>query len=76
MILIQDAAARIPFERMLLEKDAPYLAPVPKRGKRNEPSFMTYTAKKIAQLRDITVEEVGRQTSENAKTLFSLPDSL
>lgn len=73
---IQNVAARIPLERMLLETDAPYLAPVPKRGKRNEPSFVTYTAKKIAQLRDITFEEVGRQTSENAKTLFSLPDSL
>jgi TatD DNase family protein len=73
---IQDVAARIPLENMLLETDAPYLAPVPKRGKRNEPSFVTYTAKKVAQLRGITVQEVCRQTTDNAKTLFGLPDSL
>jgi TatD DNase family protein len=73
---IQDVATRIPLEHLLLETDAPYLAPVPKRGKRNEPSFVIYTAKKIAQLRDITFQEVCRQTTDNAKTLFSLPDSL
>jgi TatD DNase family protein len=73
---IQDVATRIPLEHLLLETDAPYLAPVPKRGKRNEPSFVTYTAKKVAQLRDITFQEVCRQTTDNAKTLFSLPDSL
>ena len=73
---IQDVATRIPLENLLLETDAPYLAPVPKRGKRNEPSFVTYTAKKVAQLRGITVQEVSRQTTDNAKTLFSLPDSL
>jgi TatD DNase family protein len=73
---IQDVATRIPLERVLLETDAPYLAPVPKRGKRNEPSYVTYTAKKVAQLRDITFQEVCRQTTDNAKRLFSLPDSL
>jgi TatD DNase family protein len=73
---IQDVATRIPLENMLLETDAPYLAPVPKRGKRNEPSYVTYTAKKVAQLRDITIQEVCDQTTDNAKTLFSLPDRL
>ncbi len=73
---IQDVATRIPLENLLLETDAPYLAPVPKRGKRNEPSFVTYTAKKVAQLRNITFQEVCRKTTENAKTLFSLPDTL
>jgi TatD DNase family protein len=73
---MQDVAARIPLEHLLLETDAPYLAPVPKRGKRNEPSFVTYTAKKVAQLRNISFQEVSHQTSENAKTLFGLPDSL
>jgi TatD DNase family protein len=73
---IQDVATRIPLENLLLETDAPYLAPVPKRGKRNEPSFVTYTAKKVAQLRNITVQEVCRCTTDNAKTLFGLPDRL
>ena len=73
---IQDVATRIPLENLLLETDAPYLSPVPKRGKRNEPSFVIYTARKVAQLRDITIQEVCRQTTYNAKTLFGLPDSL
>lgn len=72
---IQEVATRIPLENLLLETDAPYLAPIPKRGKRNEPSFVTYTAKRVAQLRDITFEEICRQTTQNAKTLFNLPDS-
>jgi len=70
---VHDVASRIPLERMLIETDAPFLAPVPKRGKRNEPFFVTYTAQKIAQLRDINFEEVARQTSRNAELLFSLP---
>ena len=73
---IQEVATRIPLGKLLLETDAPYLAPVPKRGKRNEPSFVTYTAKKVAHLRGITVQDLCRQTTNNAKTLFSLPDSL
>ena len=72
---IQEVATMIPLENLLLETDAPYLAPVPKRGKRNEPSFVTYTANMVAQLRDITVQELCRQTTDNAKTLFNLPES-
>ena len=71
---MQDVARRLPLDRMLLETDAPYLTPVPKRGKRNEPLFVTYTAKKIANLRNMDFQEVARQTSENAKKLFRLPD--
>ncbi len=59
-------------EHMLLETDTPYLPPVPFRGKRNEPSYVVYTARKIAELKGISVEEVGKQTTLNAKKLFEL----
>jgi TatD DNase family protein len=71
---VQDVATRIPLEHMLLETDAPFLAPVPKRGKRNEPLFVTYTAQRIAELRRMGFQELAHQTSENAKKLFKLPD--
>jgi TatD DNase family protein len=71
---VQEVATRIPLERMLIETDAPFLAPVPHRGKRNEPFFVTYTARKIAELRNMDFQEVAIQTSENAKRVFNLPD--
>ena len=71
---VQDVASRIPLDRLLVETDAPFLTPVPKRGKRNEPLFVTHTAKKIAALRNTNFHEVARRTSENTKRLFSLPD--
>jgi TatD DNase family protein len=70
---VQDVATRIPLEALLLETDAPYLAPHPKRGRRNEPLYMTYTAKKIAQLRGLDLQTLAHQTSENTIKLFSLP---
>ncbi|MDY7035880.1 MAG: TatD family hydrolase [Thermodesulfobacteriota bacterium] len=70
---IQDVAARIPLEYMLVETDAPFLAPVPKRGKRNEPLLVTHTAKKIAQLRNMDFNEIAHHTSENTRRLFKLP---
>ena len=72
---LQDVARRCPLDRLLLETDAPFLAPVPKRGKRNEPAFLIHTAEKIASLRRISVVEVARHTSTNARRLFNLPDS-
>ena len=70
---LQDLARICPLDRLLVETDAPYLAPVPNRGKRNEPAFVVYTAEKIASLRKLPVEEVARQTSANARRLFRLP---
>ena len=70
--VVQDVAARIPLGRMLVETDAPFLAPVPRRGKRNEPAYLAHTARKIAQLRGESFEEIARRTTENAKILFSL----
>ena len=72
---VQDVAARIPLDRMLIETDAPFLTPVPERGKRNEPLFVTHTAQKVADLKKIDVQELAHQTSENAKRLFQLPDN-
>lgn len=69
---VRDVAASIPIEYMLIETDSPFLAPEPKRGKRNEPLFVTFTAQEIARIRDIEFEEVARRTSENAKVLFGL----
>ncbi len=69
---VKEVAFGIPLERMLVETDAPFLAPVPKRGKRNEPLFVTYTAQEIARIRNIEFEEVARATAQNAKDLFGL----
>jgi TatD DNase family protein len=57
---------------MFIETDSPYLAPIPMRGKRNEPSYVTQTAKFIAQLRGVSPEEIGQQTSENFFRFFHL----
>ena len=72
---VHEVATRIPLERMLVETDAPFLAPAPFRGKRNEPLFVTYTARKIAELRNMDFQEVALQTSENTKRVFDLPDT-
>ena len=68
----QDAARRLPLDRMLIETDSPFLTPVPFRGKRNEPAYVSYVAQKIAELKEISAEEVAEVTTENAKRLFSL----
>jgi TatD DNase family protein len=69
---LQEVAARIPLENLLVETDAPYLTPVPMRGKRNEPLFVTHTAKRIADLRRIPFEEFSERTVENTVRLFGL----
>jgi TatD DNase family protein len=69
---IQDVAKRVSLNRLLLETDAPFLTPIPFRGKRNEPSYIIHTAQKIARLRGISFEEVSYQTSKNVCQLFNL----
>jgi len=71
---IRDAALEVPFDRMLIETDSPYLAPVPHRGKRNEPAFVKETARKIAELRNLPVEDIGEQTSRNFYKFFKLTE--
>lgn len=68
---LQDVARRVPLERMLIETDSPYLAPVPYRGKRNDPSKVKHVAEKIADLRGISVAEVEERTTANFFDLFS-----
>lgn len=70
-LLLQEVAQQIPLHSLLVETDGPFLAPVPWRGKRNEPSYLPYTAQKIADLKKITIEEVAKQTSKNAMSLFN-----
>ena len=70
---LQEVAARVPLSTLLLETDGPFLAPEPWRGKRNMPAYVLYTADKIARLRNLSLEEVARQTTENAERLFRLP---
>jgi len=67
---IRDAAHEVPLDRMLIETDCPFLAPVPNRGKRNEPAFVTETARKLGELRGLSAEEVGEHTSRNFYNFF------
>jgi TatD DNase family protein len=62
----------IPLEKILLETDAPYVAPVPLRGKRNEPAYLVHVARKIAELKKVAVEEVAETTTATARRLFRL----
>jgi len=70
---IKDVACRVPLERLLIETDAPYLAPVPHRGRRNEPAYVPLVAAEIARLRDVPVETIARATSDNFFRLFRIP---
>ncbi|MFP3156130.1 TatD family hydrolase [Lachnospiraceae bacterium ZAX-1] len=67
---IKEAVKKIPIERILLETDCPYLAPMPNRGKRNTSLYIPYIAEEIAQIKEITVEEVVAITNKNARALF------
>ncbi len=67
---IKSVAADIPLDRLLLETDAPFLSPVPKRGKRNEPLYVTHTAQAIARLKKMPLADLARMTTENAMNLF------
>ena len=68
---IREVAAMVPADRYLVETDAPYLAPIPHRGQSNEPSFVRHTAEKLAQVRGISLEQLGAETTANFARLFS-----
>ena len=68
---LRDIIRDLPLERLLVETDAPYLAPVPMRGKTNEPAFVAYTAALVAQLKNVTPDELARATTENFFRLFA-----
>ncbi|MDO8668766.1 MAG: TatD family hydrolase [Candidatus Buchananbacteria bacterium] len=69
---LQQIAKEIPLEKILIETDAPYLAPEPHRGQRNEPSYVKFVAQKIAQLKGLNLEEVANTTTANARNLFNI----
>lgn len=69
---LRDVAREVPLDRLLVETDCPYLAPVPVRGKRNEPAFVAHTAALLAQVKGVSVAELEEHTTRNAKTLFAL----
>lgn len=71
---VDKTVAQLPLDNMILETDAPYLAPTPKRGERNEPAFIVHTAKRLAEVKELSVDEVERRTNETARKLFGLTD--
>jgi len=71
-LALKDVARRVPLDRMLIETDAPYLAPVPFRGKTNQPAYVRYVGEEVARLRGIGVDEVAAATSENFFRLFGV----
>jgi TatD DNase family protein len=72
---IREAAKEVPLDRMLIETDCPYLAPVPHRGKRNEPAFVRETARQLGELRGLSTEEIGARTAKNFYRFFSLHET-
>jgi TatD DNase family protein len=73
---IREAARQAPLDRMLIETDSPFLAPVPHRGKRNEPSFVKEVARQLGELRGLSTEDIGLQTAKNFYGFFSLHEKL
>ncbi|MBW2214130.1 MAG: TatD family hydrolase [Deltaproteobacteria bacterium] len=71
---VQEAAVKQPLDALLIETDAPYLAPIPRRGKRNEPAYIAYTAARIAELRGLDPEALAQATYENALRIFGIQE--
>lgn len=72
-LTVKDVAQKCPLDRLLVETDAPYLAPVPYRGKQNEPAYVRHVAEEIARLRSLSLDEVAKATTENFSRLFKIP---
>lgn len=70
--LLREVARRLPLEKILVETDSPYLAPVPHRGRRNEPAFVRLVAEALARLKGLSLEEVARATGQNTRRLFGI----
>ena len=70
--VVREVAQDVPLDKLLIETDCPYLTPEPYRGKRNQPMYVKYVAEKIAEIKDITVEELAATTSKNTKDLFGI----
>lgn len=73
---VRDAVRLCPLDKLLIETDAPYLAPIPHRGKRNEPSFLPHTARTVAEIKGVSLEELARITRENALRLLNVERSI
>lgn len=73
---VRDAALEVPLDRILIETDCPYLAPIPYRGKRNEPAYVKETARKMGELRGLSVEQVGELTSRNFYNFFKIIETV
>ena len=65
----------VPDDRLLIETDCPFLAPVPRRGKRNEPAYVRHVAERLADLRNTDVAAIAQQTARNARALFGIPEA-
>ena len=70
---LRDIARWVPLDRLLIETDSPFLAPVPKRGRRNEPAYVRFVAETLAEVRGVAVDDIAGAVSDNARTLFRLP---
>jgi TatD DNase family protein len=73
---IREAARQVPLDRVFIETDSPFLAPVPHRGKRNEPAFVVEVARQLGELRGLSMEDIGQRTAENFLRFFSLPERI
>lgn len=73
---IRDVVEQVPLERLLIETDAPYLAPVPYRGKSNEPAYVRYVAEKVAEIKQLSYEAVAKQTTQNFFDLFGRNENI
>ena len=73
-VALKDVALRVPLDRMLIETDSPYLAPVPHRGKRNQPAWVRHVAEEIARLRGVPLAAIAAATTDNFFRLFRIPD--